>query len=175
MATNEGLNKAPIPEVAPDAAKRAPQEGTPANWFSVDYESVRAIAETHAEGDARYGMENWQKGLPVSNLLNHAMEHLFKMLAGDTTESHLEHAIWNLGKVRWMAKNRPDMVDVPAMRRYFKLDGDKGWYDSARDRCKECGHDSRNHPDLGPCKSVMLDGRTCGCMAHQPLTKGQGS
>jgi hypothetical protein len=109
----------PIPESTPGGALRVPQAGEPANWFSVDYETVRAVAETHYEGDTRYGMENWQKGLPVSNLLNHAMEHLFKLLSGDNSEKHLEHAIWNLGKVRWMAKHRPEMLDVPAIRRYF--------------------------------------------------------
>jgi hypothetical protein len=52
----------------------------------------------------------------VSNLINHALEHIFKMLEGDSTEPHLEHAIWNLGKIRWMARNRPAMVDVPMVR-----------------------------------------------------------
>ena len=107
------------PEIVPGGANRAAMPGEPANWFSVDYESVRALAETAKEGDDRYGMENWQKGIPVSNLLNHAMDHLYKLMAGDDTEYHLEHAMWNLGKIRWMAVNRPEMVDVPAIRRYY--------------------------------------------------------
>lgn len=102
-------------------AHRVEKVAVPANWFSVDYETVRAIAETCAEGDKAYGVDNWRKGVPVSNLLNHAMEHLFKMLDGDNSEAHLEHAIWNLGKIRWMAKHRPELVDVPMIRRAMTL------------------------------------------------------
>lgn len=102
----------------PGGANRDPHpERKPANWFSVDLESVRAIAETHYEGDTRYGFDNWRKGLPASNLLNHAMEHLFLMLEGDTSEPHLEHAIWGLGKLRWMAKHKPELIDVPMVRK----------------------------------------------------------
>lgn len=103
--------------VVPGGANRAPKDGTPAHWYSVDRESVLAIAETAAEGDTRYGVDNWRKGLPVSNLINHAMDHLFKALDGDSSEPHIDHAIWNLGKIKWMAKHKPEMVDVPMIRK----------------------------------------------------------
>ena len=113
--------------MADEGAKRDPMDGRPANWFSVDYETVRAVAETCIEGDSRYGLENWCKGLPASGLVNHAMEHLFKFLAGDTSEQHLEHAIWNLGKIRWMAKNKPEFIDLPALRKYFGTGEATNW------------------------------------------------
>lgn len=98
-------------------AQRVEAATTPANWCTLDYESVRGLAETNFEGDGRYGIDNWAKGIPASNLLNHALEHLFKLLDGDHSEPHLEHAMWNLGKLRWMARNKPEMIDLPRVRK----------------------------------------------------------
>jgi hypothetical protein len=59
--------------------------------------AMRALAETCAEGAARYGDANWEKGMPVHDLLNHAIRHIFEFLGGDRSERHLPHAMWNLG------------------------------------------------------------------------------
>lgn len=98
-------------------ANRDPKPGLPFHFWSVDRETMLALAETQAEGDAHYGVDNWRRGIPVSNLINHAFDHLLKALEGDSSEPHIQHAIWNLGKIMWMAKNRPDMVDVPMVRK----------------------------------------------------------
>jgi hypothetical protein len=58
--------------------------------------ALEAIAETYAEGAAKYGDNNWQKGMPVSDLLNHAIRHVYLFLGGDRSEPHLAHATWNL-------------------------------------------------------------------------------
>lgn len=113
------------PEIVPGAANRDPKPGPPAHWFSVDRETVLALAETSAEGDNKYGVDNWRKGVPVSNLINHAMDHLTKAIEGDSSEPHIQHAIWNLGKVLWMAKNKPDMVDVPMIWKALKMEEPK--------------------------------------------------
>lgn len=60
---------------------------------------IRRLAETYAEGAKKYGDNNWQKGVPVSDLLNRAIAHLFAYLDGDTSEDHLAHAMWNVGAV----------------------------------------------------------------------------
>lgn len=104
-----------------DGSKRDTLPGKPANWCTLDYESVRALAETNYEGDSHYGIDNWAKGLPASNLLNHALEHIFKLLDGDSSEAHIEHAMWNLGKLRWMAKHKPELIDLPRVRKAMKL------------------------------------------------------
>ena len=57
---------------------------------------LRAVAQTMAEGAARYGEHNWQKGMPIGDTLNHAIAHLYKYLSGDRTEQHLSHAAANL-------------------------------------------------------------------------------
>jgi hypothetical protein len=49
-----------------------------------------------AEGAAKYGEFNWQKGMPMGDTLSHAIAHIYKYLSGDRTEQHLSHAAANL-------------------------------------------------------------------------------
>jgi arginyl-tRNA--protein-N-Asp/Glu arginylyltransferase len=49
-----------------------------------------------AEGAEKYGTNNWEKGFPVSDILNHALSHIYSFLAGDQSEDHLGHAAANL-------------------------------------------------------------------------------
>lgn len=73
----------------------------------------RRLAETCAKGARKYGDNNWLKGIPASDLLNHALQHIGKFLAGDTSEDHLAHASWNLFAVMHFEETRPELIDVP--------------------------------------------------------------
>ena len=55
-----------------------------------------AVARTCAEGAAKYSDYNWENGMPVHDLLNHALRHIYRYLAGDRSEDHLPHAAWGL-------------------------------------------------------------------------------
>ena len=57
---------------------------------------LREVARACAEGAEKYGDWNWEQGMPVHDLLNHAIAHVYQFLAGDRSESHLGHAAWNL-------------------------------------------------------------------------------
>ena len=57
---------------------------------------LRRLAETYAEGAAKFGQFNWENGMPVTDLLNHGIAHIYKFLSGDRSEDHLAHAAWNL-------------------------------------------------------------------------------
>jgi len=59
--------------------------------------ALEALARTCAEGAAKYSDFNWEKGMPVHDILNHALRHIYKFLGGDRSEEHLAHAMWNLG------------------------------------------------------------------------------
>lgn len=74
---------------------------------------LRRIAETYAEGSQKYGDHNWLKGMPASDLLNHALAHLNDFKRGDTSEDHLAHAAWNLIAMMHFQETRPDMMDLP--------------------------------------------------------------
>ena len=57
---------------------------------------LREVARTCAEGAAKYSDYNWERGMPVHDLLNHAIAHVYQFLSGDRSEPHLPHAAWNL-------------------------------------------------------------------------------
>lgn len=57
---------------------------------------LEALARTYAEGAAKFGPFNWENGMPVTDLLNHAIAHIYKFLGGNRDEDHLSHAAWNL-------------------------------------------------------------------------------
>jgi len=46
-------------------------------------------------GAAKYSDYNWERGMPVSEMLNHAIAHIYAYLSGDRSEDHLAHASWN--------------------------------------------------------------------------------
>jgi len=77
---------------------------------------LRRLAETYAEGSRKYGDYNWQKGMPASVLLNHAIRHIYLYLEGDGSEDHLAHAAWNLLAVCHFEEAKPEMIDVPAQK-----------------------------------------------------------
>jgi hypothetical protein len=53
--------------------------------------ALLAVAKAMGEGGKKYGDWNWQ-GLPMENLLNHAMRHIVLYMEGDRDEDHLGHA-----------------------------------------------------------------------------------
>lgn len=57
---------------------------------------LERLAQTYAEGAEKFGPFNWENGMPVNDLLNHAVAHVYKFLRGDRSEDHLAHAAWNL-------------------------------------------------------------------------------
>ena len=57
---------------------------------------LRAVAEACAEGALKYSDYNWEKGMPASDMINHALRHVYEFLEGDRSEDHLGHAAWNL-------------------------------------------------------------------------------
>lgn len=59
--------------------------------------ALEALARTYHEGAVKYKAFNCEKGFPVNDLLNHGLRHIFMYLAGDRSEPHLAHAMWNLG------------------------------------------------------------------------------
>jgi hypothetical protein len=75
-------------------------------------EGLQRLAETWAEGFAKYGLKNWENGFPESMLISHAIEHLAQYLAGDTSEDHLAHAAWNVLLIPWIQKHKPHLCDL---------------------------------------------------------------
>ena len=77
---------------------------------------LRRLAETYAEGAAKYGERNWEQGFPASVVLNHALRHLNQWLAGDDSEDHLAHAAWNVFALMHFEEIQPHLIDLPSRR-----------------------------------------------------------
>lgn len=54
------------------------------------------VAKHFEEGAAKYGENNWQKGLPVEDYLDSALRHYFKWRRHDNDERHDRAFVWNL-------------------------------------------------------------------------------
>ncbi len=57
---------------------------------------LRRLAKTCHEGATKYSDFNWERGMPVSEMLNHAISHIYSYASGDRSEDHLAHAAWNM-------------------------------------------------------------------------------
>jgi hypothetical protein len=42
------------------------------------------------------------------------LAHINQWLAGDSSEDHLAHAVWNLMSALHFEETRPDLIDIPA-------------------------------------------------------------
>lgn len=88
----------------------------PARYDLITPVGLRRLAETYGEGAEKYTDNNWQKGIPAKNLINHALAHITQWLAGDTSEDHLAHAVWNLFSIMHFEETRPELIDVDARK-----------------------------------------------------------
>ena len=71
---------------------------------------LRRIAETYKEGTDKYGAFNWEKGMPISDILNHAIAHIYQFLSGvESGEDDLAHAAWNLLAAMHMQETHPNL------------------------------------------------------------------
>jgi len=78
---------------------------------------MRRLAETHREGTDKYGFFNWERGMPIGDLLNHAIAHIYAFLSGvpsvdaktGKVEDDLAHAAWNLFAAMHMQETMPEL------------------------------------------------------------------
>ena len=107
----------PVEEDKPDdatmTAAKAKRDPIGVRYDLISPVAMKRLAVTYCEGAKRYGDRNWEQGLPVSNLVNHALAHIFAYLGGNTSEDDLIHAAWNLMAAAHMEETMPEMVDIP--------------------------------------------------------------
>jgi hypothetical protein len=58
--------------------------------------ALERLAIHYEKGATKYADRNWEKGMPLSWLLDSAMRHIVKYMRGDNDEDHLVAAAWNL-------------------------------------------------------------------------------
>jgi hypothetical protein len=69
-----------------------------------DYMPALEVNEAYARvaifGAGKYNVDNWMKGLPVSQVVGSLMRHVWKLMSGesydkDSSLHHTDHILWN--------------------------------------------------------------------------------
>lgn len=80
----------------------------------IEPELMFRLATHYENGSIKYGDRNWEKGIPVHDLLNSAERHLIKYKAGWQDEDHLAAVVWNIACImRFEKDERVDLLDLP--------------------------------------------------------------
>lgn len=74
--------------------------------------AILRLSKHYEAGSKKYGDRNWQKGIPISVMLDSGIRHTLKYLNEQTDEDHLIAALWNVLGAIWMLQNRPEMMDL---------------------------------------------------------------
>ncbi len=83
------------------------------------------LAKHYEEGSKKYGDRNWEKGQPISVLIDSGMRHLLKYMDGQMDEDHLTAATWNLLGAMWMEEKKPELQDLPSRASWIRKDSNK--------------------------------------------------
>jgi hypothetical protein len=76
-------------------ARRDTQDEKPRFELITPY-ALERIAWVYTRGAKKYGVSNWQRGMPYSRYLASAFRHIFAYMRGKRDEDHLAMACWNL-------------------------------------------------------------------------------
>lgn len=74
--------------------------------------AVARLARHYENGAIKYEDRNWEKGIPISVMMDSALRHMFKYLDGQTDEDHLVAAAWNIMGAMWTEEKMPEMQDL---------------------------------------------------------------
>jgi hypothetical protein len=64
-------------------------------------EAIRRLARRFEDGAAKYGRDNWQKGIPLSRYNDAIIRHTLAAAEGQTDEDHLGAVLWNAAAWIW--------------------------------------------------------------------------
>jgi hypothetical protein len=58
-------------------------------------DAIREVARHFEKGASHYGPRNWEKGQPLTRILDSLLRHAFQVLNGEDDEPHEIAVIWN--------------------------------------------------------------------------------
>lgn len=73
------------------------------------YTLLLEVSKQFEDGAAKYGDNNWQKGIPVSVYIDSGVRHYLKHLRGDRDEPHDRAFAWNMICAIWTCDHIPDL------------------------------------------------------------------
>ena len=69
------------------------------------------LAKIYAEGAKVHGPRNWEKGQPVSVVINHMVRHFTLWQQGNREEDHLAKTVWGLFALMHFEKTKPELFE----------------------------------------------------------------
>ncbi len=63
--------------------------------------ALKRLALRYSEGAAKYGANNWMRGIPLDRFYDAILRHAMAWHEGDTSEDHLAAILWNASAAIW--------------------------------------------------------------------------
>lgn len=85
-------------------------------WSLVDFKSLESMVEVLEYGENKYNAFNWKKGMPVTELSESLLRHMFAFLEGEDQDfeskvSHLGHILSNAMFLSYVMREKPHFDD----------------------------------------------------------------
>ena len=85
-------------------------------WSLVDYESLEGLVRVLEYGATKYAPHNWKKGMPVTQVTESLMRHLFAFLRGEDVDPesgcrHISHVMCNAMFLEYIMREKPHFDD----------------------------------------------------------------
>lgn len=75
-------------------ARRDTQQNKP-RFELIPVAPLKRLAALYERGAKKYGLGNFQKGIPFMRVMASLLRHAYQFLEGDETEDHLSACAWN--------------------------------------------------------------------------------
>jgi hypothetical protein len=90
-------------------------QGKP-QWSLVDFDSLEGLVHVLEHGARKYSKDNWKKGMPVTQVSESLMRHLFAFLRGEDVDPesgcrHISHVMCNTMFLEYILREKPHYDD----------------------------------------------------------------
>lgn len=81
-------------------------------WSLVDFDSLEGLVQVLEYGAQKYARDNWKKGMPVTQVSESLMRHLFAFLRGEDVDPesgcrHISHVMCNAMFLEYILREKP--------------------------------------------------------------------
>jgi hypothetical protein len=81
-------------------------------WSLVDFDSLEGLVKVLEYGATKYAPNNWKKGMPVTQVSESLMRHLFAFLKGEDVDPesgcrHISHVMCNAMFIEYIMREKP--------------------------------------------------------------------
>jgi hypothetical protein len=85
-------------------------------WSLVDFDSLEGLVKVLEYGATKYSKNNWKKGMPVTQVSESLMRHLYAFLKGEDVDPesgcrHISHVMCNAMFIEYIMREKPHYDD----------------------------------------------------------------